>query len=160
MATQPTSKKPRRKPLRPSAVAEDASKAVWQAASVLESELASGLAGVRKLETRFTGEHHVDQKEFDNVLEQLRSSAHEFIDVAASRMGDVRSAESHELTQRLAADGHDLSDMMINLLGMAPDIVNRLVARAEAAAPAPDARKRAAAKKTPAQKPARARKPK
>lgn len=90
--------------------------------------MASGLAGVRKLETRFTDEHRVDQKEFDEVRERLRSSAHEFIDLAGARMTELGSTEAQDLTQRLAADGHALLDTMINLVGVAPDIVNRLAA--------------------------------
>jgi hypothetical protein len=125
---------------RPATVAADASAVVLEAASVLETELASSLAGVRKLEARFSDEHRVDQKEFDELRERLRTSAHEFIDAAAGRMADLRSSEAQDLTQRLASDGHALFDTMINLLGLAPDIVNRLAVQAEEATSDPSKR--------------------
>jgi hypothetical protein len=127
-------------------VAADASAVVLEAASVLETELASSLAGVRKLEARFSDEHRVDQKEFDELRERLRTSAHEFIDAAAGRMADLRTSEAQDLTKRLASDGHALFDTMINLLGLAPDIVNRLAAQAEEAAPDPPKRTTASPK--------------
>lgn len=130
-------KRVQRNPQQFADAASDASTAVRQAASVLESELASGLAGVRKLETRFTKERRVDQKEFDEVLHRFRANAHEFIDVAAARMADLRSPDVQDLSQRLTTDAHDLFDTMINMLGMAPDIINRLAARGESVVPEP-----------------------
>lgn len=125
--------------------AADASSAARQAASVLESELAAGLAGVRQLEARFTKEGRVDQKEFDAVLQRLRVNAHEFIDVAAARMADLRSSDVEDLSQRLTADAHDFFDIVINMLQVAPDVVNRLVAKADAVAPEPKKTTRAKA---------------
>ena len=133
---QTTRKQATRKP-RLGAAADDASTAVQQAANVLESELSSSLAGVRKIQERFTKERRVDQKEFDQVLERFRANAHELIDVASARMGDLRSDDVQDLSQRLTADAHDLFDTALNLLGAAPDVVNRLAARAEEQFPEP-----------------------
>jgi hypothetical protein len=104
---------------------------VRQAASVLEEELAAGVAGVRKVEQRFTKERRVDQAEFSVVLDRFRANAHEFIDVAAGRVEDLRSDEVQELSHRLTQDAHDLFDSMINLVGLAPDVVNRLTTAAD-----------------------------
>jgi hypothetical protein len=135
-------KQPRRRQAKPrprqlEEAAQDATRAVQQAASVLESELSSSLAGVRKIQQRFAKEHRVDQKEFDEVLERFRVNAHELIDVTAGRMSDLRSDEVQDLSHRLTADAHDLFDTMLNLVGMAPDIANRLAGRAEAQFPEP-----------------------
>lgn len=107
-----------------------ASTAVREAASVLEQELAATLPGVRRLQERFTKEGRVDQKEFTDVLERARATSHEFINLAADRMTDLRSADVQELSQRLTSDAHDLFDSMINLVALAPDIMNRLAGRA------------------------------
>jgi hypothetical protein len=115
--------------------AQDASRAVRQAASVLEAELATGLAGVRKVETRFTKERRVEQKDFDEILEQARQTTHQLIDVASGRVADLRSDEFQDISSRLTSDAHDLFDTMINMVGMAPDVINRLAARAEKALP-------------------------
>ena len=134
---QPRRRQAKRKSPPLEAAAADASTAVRQAATVLESELSSGLAGVRKIQQRFTKERRVDQKEFDEVLERFRGNAHELIDVAAGRMADLRAPDVQDLSQRLTADAHDLFDTVLNLVGMAPDIVNRLAGRAEAQFPEP-----------------------
>jgi hypothetical protein len=134
---QPRRGQAKRKPQRLEGAAQDASAAVTQAATVLESELSSSLAGLRKIQQRFTKERRVDQKEFDAVLERFRANAHELIDVTAGRMADLRSDDVQDLSQRLTADAHDLFDTMLNLVGMAPDIVNRLAGRAETQFPEP-----------------------
>jgi hypothetical protein len=126
--------------------AEGASKAVRQAATVLEGELASGLSGVRRIEARFSSERRVEPKEFDEVLQRLRVNVHEFIDLAAGRIADLRSDEVQNLSKRLTTDAHDLFDTMINLVGLAPDVINRLAAKVEAVAPAPPAAKTASRK--------------
>ena len=86
---------------------------------------------------RVTKERRVDQKEFDEVLDRFRVNAHELIVVAAGRMADLRSPDVQDLSQRLTTDAHDLFDTMLNLVGMAPDIVNRLAARGETQLPQP-----------------------
>jgi len=127
----------KRQPNRPKLdeAARDGSRAVRQAASVLETELATGLAGVRKVETRFTKERRVEQKDFDEILEQARQTTHQLIDVASGRVADLRSEEIQDLSSRLTSDAHDLFDTMINIVSMAPDVINRLAARAEKALP-------------------------
>jgi hypothetical protein len=136
-------KQPRKKAQRDSRplvdASAEASAAVRKAASVLEGELSAGLAGVRTLQTRFTKERRIDQAEFDEVLQRFRANAHEFIDVAAARAADLRSPDVQDLSQRLTTDAHDLFDSMISMLGMAPEIINRLAARAEQAVPTPGA---------------------
>jgi hypothetical protein len=134
---QPRRRQAKRKPQRLEGAAQDASTAVTQAATVLEKELSSSLAGVRKIQQRFTKERRVDQKEFDAVLERFRGNAHELIDAAAARMADLRSDDVQDLSQRLTTDAHDLFDTMLNLVGMAPDIVNRLAGQAEKQFPEP-----------------------
>jgi hypothetical protein len=119
------------------AAAEQTSTAVRDAASVLESELAIGLAGVRKIERRLTEERRVDRAEFDNLLERFRTDVHEFIDVGSARIADLQSPEANDLSQRLTADAHELSDTMISMLAVAPQIIDRLLARADSAVPTP-----------------------
>jgi uncharacterized protein YidB (DUF937 family) len=121
--------------------AEQASSAVRQAASVLETELAAGLAGVQKLERRFTSERRIDEDELADVLSRFRANAHELIDVGSARLEDVRSPDVRDLTQRLTLDAHNLLDTMVNLLGTAPELVDRLTVRGDSPASAPTGRK-------------------
>jgi len=142
VAESASRKKAQPKSERLKVAAEQTSTAVREAASVLESELATGLAGVRKIERRFTEERRVNQAEFDDVLERFRTDIHEFIDVGSARIADLQSPDANDLSQRFTADAHHLFDTMVNMLGMAPEIVDRLVARADSAAPVPAAKKR------------------
>lgn len=113
----------------------EVSAAVRKAAKVLENELQSSLAGVRRLESRFTEDRRVDEKAFDEVLQRFRSNAHAFIDIAASRVADLRSDDVQDLSRRLTADAHELFDTMISMVGMAPDVINRIAARTDEALP-------------------------
>ena len=117
--------------------AASASAAVREAASVLERELAAGLAGVRRVETRFTKERRVDPGEFDEVLERFRSNAHELIDVASARVTELGSDDVADLSTRLTRDAHDLFDVALDLVRMAPDAINRLAAKGEQVFPEP-----------------------
>ncbi len=117
--------------------AASASAAVRQAASVLERELAAGLAGVRKVETRFAEERRVDPAEFDQVLERFRSNAHELIDVASARVSELGSDDVLDLSKRLTRDAHDLFDGVLDLFRLAPDMINRVAALTERLAPEP-----------------------
>ena len=116
----------------------EVSVAVRKAATVLESELSTSLADLRRLESRLTGDRRVDDKAFDEVVQRFRANAHEFIDMASNRVADLRSDEVQDLSRRLTADAHSLFDSVISMVGMAPDVINRLAARAEREFPASD----------------------
>jgi len=115
----------------------EVSAAVRKAANVLESELSSSLAGVKSVESRLTKDRRVDEKAFDEVIQRFRGNAHEFIDMASSRVADLRSEDVQDLSKRLTADAHALFDSLINIMGMAPEVMNRLAARGEEMFPEP-----------------------
>jgi hypothetical protein len=114
----------------------EVSAAVRKAANVLEKELQSSLAGVRRLESQFTKDRRVDERAFEELLERFRGNAHAFIDIAASRVADLRSDDVQDLSRRLTADTHELFDAMISMVGMAPDAINRIAAGADEVLPA------------------------
>lgn len=143
--------------------ASGASDAVKRAAAVLEKELAAGVSGFQRLGTQFATERHVDQAAFDEVLGRLRTNAREFVSVAANRVGDLRSEDVQELASQFSTHAQDLLDTVINMVSVAPDLLNRIMASggqsptagAAAATPAPAAKRparKAAARKAPARK--------
>jgi hypothetical protein len=117
---------------------ETASTAVRQAADVLEEQLSAGLVGVRKVTAGFAENQHVDQDAFNEVIERLRSSAHEVLDAAFGRVSDLGAQDARNLTERFARDAHSVFDAVIDVATVAPSIVNRLVARPEQASPSDD----------------------
>lgn len=141
-------KRPRTQRKQLEGAAQAASNAVRQAAAVLEGELASGLVGIRRMQERFTGDRHVDQSEFNAVLEQLRTNAHDLIALAAGRVADLRSDDVQDLSQRFTADAHEVVDTLTGLVGLAPDIINRLSSRFDSAVGTPSAAGRTRARKT------------
>jgi hypothetical protein len=106
----------------------EASEVLQRAASVLEEEVAAGVAGAKRLSGRLAEERRVDQAEFEDVMQRFRTDLHDLVDVAGSRLSEMSSGQPQELAQRFASDAHDVVDTVMNLVNLAPDIVNRLAA--------------------------------
>jgi hypothetical protein len=134
--------------------ASGASEAVRQAAAVLEKELASGVNGVQRLGAHLTEEHRVDQEAFDEVLARLRANTHEFVGVAANRVGDLRADDVQDLAAQFSTHAQDLLDAVINMVSVAPDMLNRVIAAGQQGDPP-----RAAAASRPAAKAGGAKRP-
>jgi hypothetical protein len=102
--------------------------AVQHAASVFEEELAAGIAGAERLERRFSADNRIDPEELQALTQRFRSDGHDVIEALAEQIGDVGSQETRTLARRFTADAHSLVDTFANLVNLAPDIVNRLMA--------------------------------
>jgi hypothetical protein len=107
-------------------VGKDVSDILQRAASVLEEEVAVGLAGAKKISARAVEERRVDADEFGEVMARFREDMHAVVDVAGTRLSEMSSGQPQELTQRFASDAHDVVDTVMNLVNLAPDILNRL----------------------------------
>jgi len=102
--------------------------AVQHAASVFEEELAAGLAGAEQLQRRFSADQRIDPEELQALTQRFRSDGHDVIEALAEQIGDAGSQETRALARRFTADAHSLVDTFANLVNLAPDIVNRLMA--------------------------------
>ena len=107
-------------------VGAGASKVVQKAASILEEELAAGIAGADQVEQRFREERQVNQDEFEDVMKRFREDAHLVVNMVSDRLDDLRSDETQKLIRRFVNDAHDGLDVVMNLVNMAPDLINRL----------------------------------
>ncbi|MEE3922569.1 hypothetical protein V2I01_42240 [Micromonospora sp. BRA006-A] len=76
-------------------VAEETSETVTHAATVLEEELAAGLAGARRLEEKLTESRRVDPEAFDELVARVRTDGHALIDtvVGQLKMADDQRGE-------------------------------------------------------------------
>ena len=121
---------------------EQASTAVIQAADVLESELAGGIEETRRLQAKFTERRRLEPGDLDEVATRLRRSGHDLIDVLTERVHDLGTQDVQDLAGRFGKDAHSVLDGVIDLVSVVPDVVNRLMERADAmrpdAAPAAD----------------------
>lgn len=100
---------------------------ILQAASVLQNELAAGLAAARRAEKRFREERRLDPADFEETLSRFRTSGHELVDTARSRFDGLKSQETDELVQRFLEDAHAALDTVMNLVDLAPELANRLL---------------------------------
>lgn len=115
-------------------VAEQTSEAVTNAATVLEEEVAAGIASARRLEERLTADRRVDPDAFDELVGRVRVDGHALIDtvVAQLKMSDDQRGE---VIRRYTSDAHDVLDTVLNLARLVPDVANGLADRLTPPAP-------------------------
>ena len=111
-------------------LATKGSETVQQAAAVLEKELSASLVDAHKLGKSLADDRRVDNESLDKLIDRFRATAHQLIDVAGGRFDDLRSGEVQELTERFSHDAREAVDAFADLLGLAPDILNRLTSLA------------------------------
>ncbi|MER5349209.1 hypothetical protein ABT093_02595 [Kitasatospora sp. NPDC002551] len=104
---------------------EQGSRAVMEAAAVLERELAAGLADAKAATERLTGEHRVDQEEFDQLVRRVSDNTHQLIDAVSERVLAGTGGEVSEHARRLTANAHDVLDLLLSLGSLAPGLANR-----------------------------------
>ena len=115
---------------------------VRRATEVLEGELAAGLASARRAQERFQRERKVDAKDLEEVLARFRTDGHDLVEVARELTAELRSDATNVLAQKLIADAHGALDTVLDLVTLAPDLVNRLLALAGTATQAAQERGR------------------
>lgn len=104
-----------------------ASDVIQTAAGVLEDELAAGIAAARPVAERFSKSLSVDEGELEQVVAHVRKNVHDLVDLIDARMSDLRSEQVQSLSSSLINDAHDITDVLMNLLGAAPALVSRTV---------------------------------
>ncbi|QGN48223.1 hypothetical protein ACN26Y_19275 [Micromonospora sp. WMMD558] len=109
-------------------VAEQTSETVTHAASVLEEELAAGMASARRLEERLSANRRVDPEAFDELVGRVRTDGHALIDTV---VGQLKTSDDQrgEVIRRYTSDAHDALDTVLNLARLLPDMANGLADR-------------------------------
>ncbi|MFD7417334.1 hypothetical protein [Kitasatospora purpeofusca] len=100
-----------------SELGEQGSRAVMEAAAVLERELSAGIADAKAATARLTGEHRVDQEEFDRLVGRVSENTHQLIEAVSERVLANTTGEVSEQAQRLAANAHWV---LAGVLGVSP----------------------------------------
>ncbi|MFE7564491.1 hypothetical protein [Kitasatospora sp. NPDC057500] len=104
---------------------EQGSRAVMEAAAVLERELAAGIADAEVATERLADEHRVDQEEFDRLVRRVSENTHQLIDAVGERVLAGTGGEVSEHARRLTANAHDVLDLLLRLGSLAPGLANR-----------------------------------
>ncbi len=106
---------------------ENASSIVQRAASILEEEIALGIAAASKVERSVREGGNVSAEQFNEVAQRLRKDAHDIVNIIGEQVNGLQAGKSDELSKRFQNDAHDAVDLMVNLVNIAPDIINRLL---------------------------------
>jgi hypothetical protein len=109
------------------ALGNTASQVIQEAAAVLEEELAAGLIAARKVSERLKNEQRVEKADFEEALKRFRSTGHELIGIARSRLDDLRSDSTNELLQRFLTDAQGALDVVVDLASVGPELVNGII---------------------------------
>lgn len=118
----PPDRKRNKKAQRAGARASDAAEV---AGGVLADELAAGIDAARPVARRLSEEQRVDEKELGEVVARARSNIHELVALVDDRMKDLQSEDVQSLSNRLMTDAHDVADLLMDMLGAAPTLINR-----------------------------------
>ncbi|MGN9779160.1 hypothetical protein ACTMS0_25870 [Micromonospora sp. H33] len=115
-------------------VAEETSETVTHAATVLEEELAAGMASARRLEERLSADRRVDPEAFDELVARVRTDGHALIDTVVAQL-KTTDDQRGEVVRRYTSDAHDALDTVLNLARLVPDVANGLADRLTPPAP-------------------------
>jgi hypothetical protein len=108
---------------------------VIQAADVLESELAGGIEETRRLQSKFAERRRLEPGDLDELATRMRRSGHDLIEVLTERVHDLGAQDVQDLAGRFSKDAHSVLDGVMDLVGAVPEVVNRLMERADAMRP-------------------------
>ncbi|MER7456637.1 hypothetical protein [Micromonospora sp. NPDC126480] len=109
-------------------VAEETSQTVNHAATVLEEELAAGMASARRLEEKLSADRRVDPEAFDELVARVRTDGHALIDTVVAQL-KTSDDQRGEVIRRYTSDAHDALETVLNLARLLPDVANGLADR-------------------------------
>ena len=99
---------------------------IQKAASILEEEVAAGIVAARELERSMREGDDFRSDEFDDVMQRLRKDAHDMVNILGEQVNALRSGEFDDLTERFQQDAHDVVDLVLNVVGNAPQFIRRM----------------------------------
>ncbi|MFD0273175.1 hypothetical protein ACFVHB_04565 [Kitasatospora sp. NPDC127111] len=113
-----------------SEVGEQGSRAVVEAAAVLEHELAAGRTDATTADDRLSGEPRLDPEEFGRLVQQVSEHTHQLIDAVGARLAGNTAAAAAAHTRRLTANAHDALDLLLKLTALTTEFPERANGRA------------------------------
>lgn len=102
------------------------SELIQKAASILDDEVAAGMVAAKQVETYVSEDGEFPAAEFDEIMQRLRTDAHEFVSIVSQQINELRSSEYDDLAGRFQRDAHDAVDIILNVMKLAPKLIDRL----------------------------------
>jgi hypothetical protein len=103
------------------------SEMIQKAASVLEEEVAAGMVAAQEVERYAREDGEFPAEEFNEIMERLRTDVHEFVSIVSKQVNEFRSRDYDDLAVRFEKDAHGAADVILNLMNLAPELVDRML---------------------------------
>jgi hypothetical protein len=103
------------------------SQIVFDAASLLDEEVAAGIVAAKKMQKRFQKERRVDPDDFKEVLQRFQGDAHQVVSLLKQQFTELSSHENSETVARLLGNAHDLIDLVVGMVDIGAEVANQLI---------------------------------
>ncbi len=100
---------------------------IHKAVSILEEEVAAGIVTAKEVDRSIRENKNVQSDELNKLVARLRNDAHDIVNIVSEQFDELRSEESDDLSKKFQKDAHDAVDVMLNIVDVAPDIINLLI---------------------------------
>jgi hypothetical protein len=103
------------------------SQIVFDAASLLDEEVAAGIVAAKKMQQRFQKERRVDPDDFKEVLQRFQGDAHQVVSLLKQQFEELNSQENSETVARLLGNAHNLIDLVVGMVDIGAEVANQLI---------------------------------
>jgi hypothetical protein len=103
------------------------SQIVFDAASLLDEEVAAGIVAAKKMQKRFQKERRVDPDDFKEVLQRFQGDAHQVVSLLKQQFTELNSHENSETVARLLGNAHDLIDLVVGMVDIGAEVATQLI---------------------------------
>jgi hypothetical protein len=108
-------------------IGKASSQIVFDAASLLDEEVAAGIVAAKKMQKRFQKERRVDPDDFKEVLQRFQGDAHQVVGLLKQQFTELSSHENSETVVRLLGNAHDLIDLVVGMVDIGAEVANQLI---------------------------------
>lgn len=108
-------------------ISKSSSQIVKDAAVLLDEEIAAGILTAKQMQQRFQKERRVDPSDFKDLLEKLRSDAHQMVNLFGDQLSELRSPENAELVNGLVKRSHDMLDLATDVVVMGAEMATQAI---------------------------------
>jgi hypothetical protein len=115
------------------------SQIVFDAAALLDEEVAAGIVAAKKMQKRFQKERRVDPDDFKEVLQRFQGDAHQVVGLLKQQFEELNSHQNSETVARLLGNAHNLIDLVVGMVDIGAEVANELI-RSNLPAPAKSGR--------------------
>jgi len=108
-------------------IGKASSQIVFDAASLLDEEVAAGIVAAKKMQKRFQKERRVDPDDFKEVLQRFQGDAHQVVSLLKQQFAELNSHENSETVARLLGNVHNLIDLVVGMVDIGAEVANQLI---------------------------------